>query len=85
MVSLSQCCLEWIKHKVVYLILFYLSMVWDCHLNLLEPILMHKIVPWSSFVFITLSRNEKQAVCARFLGSCTRVHAPIWLTFFLVT
>ena len=37
--------LELIKHKVVYLI-SALSMVWDCHFNLLEPIWMHKIVAW---------------------------------------
>jgi hypothetical protein len=36
-------------------------MVWDCHFNLLEPILMHKIVPWSFFVLITLPRNKEQA------------------------
>jgi hypothetical protein len=32
-----------IKHKVVYLI-SALSMVWDCHFNLLNPIWMHKMV-----------------------------------------
>jgi hypothetical protein len=41
-------------------------MVWECHFNLLEPIWMHNIVPWSFFVLITLPRNEKQTVCARF-------------------
>jgi hypothetical protein len=49
-VSLSQFCLEWIKHNVVYLI-SDLSMVWDCHLNLFEPIWMHNIVPGLFFVF----------------------------------
>jgi hypothetical protein len=65
MVSLSHFFLELIKHKVVYLI-SALSMVLDCHFNLLEPIWMHKIVAWSFYVFITLRRNEKQAVRARF-------------------
>jgi hypothetical protein len=65
MVSLSHFCLELIKNKVVSLI-SALSMVLDCHFNLLEPIWRHKIVAWSFFLFITLLRNEKQAVRARF-------------------
>ena len=64
MVSLSHFFLELIKHKVLYLI-SALSMVLNCHFNLLEPIWMHKIVAWSFFVFITLRGNEKQAVRAR--------------------
>ena len=72
MVSLSHFFLELIKHKVVYLI-SALSMVWDCHFNLLEPIWMHKIVAWSFFVFITLPRNVKQAARAHFRGVCSHL------------
>ena len=54
MVSLSHFILKLIKHKVVYLI-SALSMVLDCHFNLLEPIWMHKIVVWSFFVFYHFS------------------------------
>jgi hypothetical protein len=64
MVSLSHFFLELIKHKVIYLI-SALSMVLDCHFNLLEPIWMHKIVAWSFFVFIT-------GRACTFLGSCAR-------------
>jgi hypothetical protein len=49
-----------------------LSMVWDCPFKLIEPIWMHKIVPWSFFVLITLPRNENQATHARF-RVCARV------------
>jgi hypothetical protein len=71
MVSLSHVFLELIKHKVVYLI-SALSMVWDCHFNLLEPNCSLVI-----FVFITLRRNEKQAVHARFGLVSTRAHSDL--------
>jgi hypothetical protein len=76
MVSLSHFFLELITHKVVYLI-SALSMVWDCHFNLLEPMWMHKIVAWSFFVFIPLRRNEEQTVCARFWARVRRVRSDL--------
>jgi hypothetical protein len=82
MASLSHFFLELIKHKVVYLI-SALSMVWDRHFNLLEPIWMHKIVAWSFFVFYYFA--EKQAVHAQFQAPVrAHVHAFIWLIFFWV-
>jgi hypothetical protein len=49
-----------IKQKVVYLI-SALSMVWDCHFNLLEPIWMHEIVPWSFFFFFSLCLEMRKS------------------------